>query len=290
MRKEHLQLFKVDDCIDNLVFHGEKDNERLANGIITTSTVSDTFAIPAGMVVDGIGFFGKPGDPWNAESIDRMIQDGWINHNWNNENSQSLDSRAFRKDFCDTLATLEGPILEVAAGPGGGNLSPILHRNPSASVIVNDISIRVLRLWHEFLRNNGSFPNVLLAAFDACSMPLRNDCIQAISSSGGFSNINHSERAIAEVYRVLASSGRVFALEATVDLEDWANLPEVVREEIQQPELYSDLFRKAGFKATRKRIGHRRRIDPEESGIATKAAPYGVELHIIFEEFEALKP
>ena len=122
-------------------------------------------------------------DGWSDGSIQKLINEDWIQHNWQNEYEDSL--HGIRKESCDCLASVNGPILEIAAGPGGGNFTVVLQRNPDSLVIVNDISKKVLELWKQFLCKTQDYPNVVLAAFDARPNVMKNTSIEAVSSMAG---------------------------------------------------------------------------------------------------------
>lgn len=185
MKRQCLDLLGVPGETNPLVFRGEECGDELFNGYFVTQEEDEVPEMPIGLVVDGIGAFGSPCADWPSDAVKSLIKGKWIYHNWSNEIESANDESSLRKPFCDTLAHMDGPVLEIAAGPGGGNMAPILTRNHEAWLIVNDWSFRVLSLWKHFVGLE-NFPSLSFAAFDARHMPLRDACLAAISSSGGF--------------------------------------------------------------------------------------------------------
>ena len=109
--------------------------------------------------------------------------------------------------FCDELSEAEGIILEIATGPGGGNFPPVLHRNPSKRIIVNDISTGVLGLWDEYLIRHELGEKVLLAAFDARKAVLRSSCIDAVSKGVKKAHIINGRLEHAVLLEIFTESG-----------------------------------------------------------------------------------
>lgn len=236
MRRCDLEYFQLAGSSIPLSFVGETEGDSLVNGVIHTAHITKVEeAIPAGAVFNEVAFLKEPGDTpgngWPDEGIRTLVKGGWIARNWKQEILHA-DSHPTRDQFCSSLSSVDGPILEIAAGPGGGNLAPVLHRNPEAHIIINDWSYRVLRLWKDFLTRQGSFPNICYAVFDARSMPLRDGSMGAISSSGGFSEIasrGEGHKVLTEAYRVLCNGGRMYCMESTIESDDWHRVPSDIK-------------------------------------------------------------
>jgi SAM-dependent methyltransferase len=269
-----------------LSFIGDRAGDELINGKLIAGGEQ------VGQVVDGIvSFVGEPVN-WPPEEIDRLRAAGQIERNWRNETSHAADTPA-RGGFCDTLAAVDGIILEAAAGPGGGNMPPVLSRNPSARIIANDISLAVLQLWQEFLRARRLGPNMCLAAFDAREIPLRSESIGAVSSQGGLSEIGGT-RVFEEVTRILRPGGLVLSNEMIVDPGDWNQMPSERRASWQEqsPGLtlgVAGLLSEAGLDIESRELLPGRALDPGEGGLPKEAAAYGVTLHVVYEYVKARK-
>jgi ubiquinone/menaquinone biosynthesis C-methylase UbiE len=224
------------------------------------------------------------------------LDDSLIAYNWQNEFQNSQD--ADRARLCDILAAVDGTILEVAAGPGGGNLSPVLRRNHDASIIANDINVPTLAAWREFLKSNGLGPRVSLAAFDACVCPLREGALGAVSSAGGFSSITPpgmTSQAIEEAVRALASGGKLCALETIADPDDLARMSDGDRKALQTscPEMtrnWGALFESAGLELEWHHRVPGQSLLAGERGWANRTGRIGVTLHLQFEYIIATKP
>ncbi len=224
--------------------------------------------------------------------IDDARRENWMPNNWNGNYDHSQQQG--RKRLCDELANVNGPILEVAAGPGGGNLSPVLRRNPNASILVTDIVPQILELWQAFLLEKALGQNVSFAAFDAKEMPIRDNSIAAVSSAGGFDNIANHDLAIREAVRVLLPGGRLFAFEFAFDLSDIARLPLSMRDSMatESPATvrgWRSLLEDAGLRLDWHETTAGRDLVPEEGGLPNEAAKHGVTLRVRYEYFIASK-
>ena len=245
-----------------------------------------------GTVCQGVASFVEPGYNWSAESIQRLKESQQITHSWDNS-IRHAEQMPLIGAFCEELSTVEGVILEVAAGPGGGNTPAVLVRNPEAQIILNDISHDVLQLWWEFLTEKGDGQNVYPVAFDAREPLLREEGIAMVSNKAGFGNVIDGDRALQEVYRSLMPGGCLFSFELIVNAEKWVKIPEEPRVEWEKnsPLLLGCMssIRKAGFTIERHEITPGRPFVPEEDGIAQFAEKHGVILHARFEYIKARK-
>jgi SAM-dependent methyltransferase len=217
----------------------------------------------------------------------------WVVRNWQGQQTRDRSDPLAR--FGREIAEAGGVILEIAAGPGGGNVPDILRADDGASVLVNDLSRMILEDWQQVLRAAGVGPNVAFAAFDACSMPLRPNSIDVAASHGGISNIPGYPRAVKEIHRVLRPGGQLFSLDLVVHREDWSKLPADVRSkwEASSPGLtrgFEMLFAEHGFRVLRSDWLWQRALDPNEGGLPQEADRYGVRLRVTINIVVASKP
>jgi SAM-dependent methyltransferase len=229
---------------------------------------------------------------WSREGIQRLVEGDWIRHNWENENQQS--ESGIRKQFCDELSDTDGIVLEIAAGPGGGNLSPMLHRDASKEIIVNDISSAILRLWQDFLCKKAIGNQVLLAAFDARRHIFNDDAIAAISSMAGLSETGDADNVLSNCYKALVPGGALFCFEHVVDSGDWERIPTKERQEWESkiPGFicgYRDVISSHGFSIEIYNRECGRTLDKDQGDIAFMASRYDVELHTTWEWIKARK-
>ena len=289
MKASYLSVFSYpDQPLVNLQFAGIQEGEDLLNGKI----LADKDVV--GEVKNGILILVNPDQEWETKRLGELREGGYIPRNWDNEISGSKRNSR-RRGFCDELATIDGFILEVGTGPGGGNMCPVLERNPEALIIANDITLAPLRLWEEFFKTEGLGTHVCFAAFDAREKVLRDGSIAAVSSSGGFSNITQSAKAIQAANKALRPDGMCFMMESRVHSDDWAQMPEDRRRFWEERlfglvEGYEDLVHQAGFLIESKEIIPVGVYDPEGSGLARDAAKHGVKLRRSIEYLKARKP
>lgn len=162
---------------------------------------------------------------WPAAHLRRLDQEQWLRRNWLGEGAR-VQSDALYRQFCQRICAASGPWLELAAGPGGGNLAPLLHLRPELPLIVNDLEPRLLQRWSALLA--GALPEhqVSFAAFDLTCMPLAEASIGCISSVAGLGSIRGDpQTALAECARVLRPGGLLAAVELTLALDTANSLP-----------------------------------------------------------------
>jgi SAM-dependent methyltransferase len=198
-------------------------------------------------------------------------------------------------EWLDELTTFDGPILEVAAGPGGGSVLAILQPSPQAPLMFNDISVPVVALWRDFFAEHGIGPNVCFSAFDAARVPLRGESMAAVTSSAGFGNMDlkAQSEAIHEAFRVLRPGGLLCAEELVLEAEGLSRLPSELRQEWSKEVVVrglSGFLSDAGFVVESQVVEFCRPVDPQQDGVAEKAAKYGVSLAWNIERVKARKP
>lgn len=74
--------------------------------------------------------------PYNIEWANEIRNENWIQRNWEHtrKTNPSMDKVG------EEIASCEGIILEIGAGPGGGFMPYVLKANPDATIIINDLS------------------------------------------------------------------------------------------------------------------------------------------------------
>jgi SAM-dependent methyltransferase len=171
---------------------------------LTVDRAGDRLVTADGMeswpIVDGIPDFVQRRDRDGFGELVR--QQGRVKQSWHSRR-QELFNDPWLQGLGRRIARPAGTILELAAGPGGGNLISILHSAPATMVLVNDISRIVLEEWQRVLQEEDAGENVALAAFDARCMPLRSASIDAVSNGFGIANIPGYDDVLREIYRVL---------------------------------------------------------------------------------------
>ena len=214
-----------------------------------------------------------------------MLDDeDWITRNWQLEREHALLHPA-RQRICQAGVGTGGPILEIAAGPGGGNLSPLLHLAPDIKIIVNDLELGIVNRWHSFLGRH--HPNVAYAAFDASKMPLKDDSMGCVSSRGGISNCcGDSSVVLSECARVLRPGGLLVLYEMCLSSRTVASLPQALRQAwVVSQWVYgewAELLTRHGFALLYDDVAEITTVSPDQSALAYDAAQFGVELEIEF--------
>lgn len=230
---------------------------------------------------NGIAYFVPEQEREDSAEWAREIKEcKWIKRNW--EYAQS--NVTLRDEVGRKIASHDGIILEIGAGPGGGHMPSILKANPDATIIVSDLSPTVVSEWKAFLDKEIASPNLYYVAFDFCNMPFRDNCIDIVSDGGGIGNcIGEKSKALKEAYRVLKPGGRLITSTGFVNKETLETLsPEVQRVLLEKrPDIFEDLYEDtvlAGFHKIDSVISGCWYTDDDESDIADLACSLGVNL------------
>lgn len=232
-------------------------------------------------------------DFWPKANLRALDAGNWIAGNWEGEWEHAQGSQA-RLRLCQLALQQGGPILELAAGAGGGNLSPLLHLSPQAAVIVNDLESRLLTRWASLLADREFGCDAVYAAFDACDMPLADATLGCISSVGGLSSLLGSEgAALRECARTLQPDGKLLISELVLTRDSLTSLPDELRRNWAGLRWLLDegeqSLAAAGFSIEHHFVEGGRRLDAERDGLAEEAARYGLTLAVEYHYLVASK-
>ena len=217
---------------------------------------------------------------YNIVWANEMQTGKWIKRNW----EYSKADNPYMDGVGKEIASYDGIILEIGAGPGGGYMPHILKANPDATVIISDISPTVVREWKLFLDRSLDSPNIYCAAFDFCNMPFKDNSIDIVSDRGGIGNCEGvKDKALKEAFRVLKPGGKLITSTGFVNKETLAALPEEAQRVLtqQRPDVFEDLYENtvlAGFGKIDSVINGCWYTDDDESTIADLARSLGVNL------------
>ena len=229
----------------------------------------------------GIAYFvAEQERDYNIEWTNEIQSGKWIKRNWEYFRADN----AYMDGVGKQIASCDGIILEIGAGPGGGYMPYILKANPDATVIISDLSPTVVREWKLFLDKSLDSPNIYYAAFDFCNMPFKDNSIDIISDGGGIGNCEGVKaKALKEAFRVLKPGGKLITSTGFVNKETLAALPEEAQRVLleKRPDVFEDLYEDtvlAGFSKIDSVISGCWYTDDDESTIADLARSLGVNL------------
>lgn len=229
----------------------------------------------------GITSFVPAQEPaYAVEWAKAMGTEKWIKRNW----EAARSANQVMDQVGAYIAALDGIILEIGAGPGGGYMPYILKANPDATIIISDISPTVVTEWKNYLDATFDSPSIYYAAFDFCNMPFKDNSIDVISDRAGIGNcVGDKAKAFKEAYRVLKPGGKLVSSTGFVNKETFASLPEEARRVLMEkrPDIFEDLYEDtvlAGFRKIDSVISGCWYTDDDESDIADLARSLGVNL------------
>lgn len=218
----------------------------------------------------------------SIEWANEMQSGKWIERNWKSSRENAyMDRDRIGKQ----IASCDGIILELGAGPGGGFMPYILKENPDAAIIISDLSPTVVREWKSFLDKALDSPNLYYAVFNFCHMPFKDNSIDVISDGGGIGNCEEGTKAEAlkEAFRVLKPGGKLITATGFVTKETLAALPEEAQRVLteKRPDVFEDLYEDtvlAGFSKIDSVISGCWYTDDDDSTIADLARSLGINL------------
>jgi hypothetical protein len=287
MQKDDLAMFRsplLPD--DDIRFIGESNGDDIEHGLLCAGNSV------VGYVEYGIPSFTAPNQhPESFDStVDKIRREGWIVRSWEKWRSGAMkkDSRytLLHTEFPRQIAETNGLIVEIGTGPGAGFVPGVLEHNREARILLNDVSIGILRLQKEYISREGVGPNVQYAAWDAKEHVLSPGSIAVVSSAGGIGNIPDCNRAIDALSEALSPGGCLFMVEVARSTDRMNALPEWIREEYDLNGSWQEDLESAGLEVESYDVVHGEQItDPNESGLAKDVIEAG---HALYQEREYL--
>lgn len=264
------------------------------NELLEDSGVFSRISCRTYKLQNDIAYFVPPSEYVQWEND--MRDERWIERNWRDawnqpggwgdseygRNAIGDRSRTSNLQTGQLIADRGGIILEIGAGPGGGYMPFILQADPTAQIIISDMSHTVVEEWKKLLDKELDSPHLYYAALNFCSIPF-NDCsIDIVSDHGGIINcIGDRSAALREVYRILKPGGLFVSLNGFITKETLAALPEHAQQSLlrKYPEAFDNLYEDtvlAGFRKIDSVVQGVWSTDEDQSGIADFARELGV--------------
>ena len=283
------RLFVTPVDYQSLRFEGTIEKGRWKDGALRTLEGGSSYPVHKGIP----DFVPSSPEAWTQNDIEMIRKDDWIRRNWESQVAEAQGASQ-RVAFFKFMAERDGIILDVASGPGGGNMPGTIYYNSEAKVLMTDLGARVLHEWRSYLNDRSLGGNVCFAALDATNMPIRSDSFDIVTSRGGFSNIPTPYTALKEANRVLKRAGALLICEGTITETSLSQLPEKVQNDWKKvfPQLglsFEKLVADSGFSIESCVPCQERALVPDEAELPKVATEYGVTLRIAEHYIHALK-
>ncbi|HZO91073.1 MAG TPA: methyltransferase domain-containing protein [Chthonomonadaceae bacterium] len=205
MDKRLLPIIVCPACQEKLTFSGEESDTRLLCGQLRCVGCRQAFPVieeVPDLVVPGANLDGA----FKPEQAEQVA--AWGSRNFAAMQQGSLSP--MECEFVEAVRAVEGPVIDVASGPGGSYGVPVMQDGRTDRLLVmSDLGTPVMPAWRRCLRAAGWGERCSTLTFDARCLPFRDASVMAITSVGGFDNILDNHRAYAEAARVLQAGGRL---------------------------------------------------------------------------------
>lgn len=295
MRAHYQQLLRDPFDYSGLDYIGEcGDDGSWTNGVLVSIGTGSRYPVENGIP----NFVPESKATWTpADRVrDAAILDDThqVSKNWSDQLEKASKNKGhYYYSVLHEIADAEGLILDVASGPGGGCVPPLLLYNSLVCVMMSDLGARVVKRWQEFLQRERRYLNMGFIGLDATGMPLKSESFDFIVDSGGFGNIEESNLALNEAFRVLKTGGILFLNDAEV--EGLEGFPTELREKWLDrfPHMrvgWEHLIENAGLRIVEKRTYGKREVRPEESDLGKDAHEHGTRITFLGQSIRAIKP
>ena len=281
MLKEFRKIFVDPIDYSPLSFEGELRNGCWYDGYLRSSSGKEW------PVQEGIPNFIRTEVPrarWTDEHIKELLDNGIYEQNWKNGHRVLSEVGAGFAEACQEAADRGCPIIDIASGPGGGFMPPLLVLNPETIVMATDAGTPVVHGWKEYFDSKGITLPICFAAFDAMKMPLASNSVEVITSSVGFTSVSEPLTAFQEAARILGDDGIIYAAEAAIEREGLEVLSSKMGWDFEAKfghrfkMTLTEIFDESGLKILKEKPYFRRRIRPDDNEYAEAACKIGIEL------------
>ena len=130
--------------------------------------------------------------------------------------SIGIDRRWRRRAIRSLSLTGRERVLDICTGAGDLAIAARTARPPAARVVGVDFAAAMLRVGHEKLRREQLTDTIALVRGDATSIPAADASVDAVTMAFGIRNVENTNAACDEIYRVLKRSGRLAILEFSI--------------------------------------------------------------------------
>jgi demethylmenaquinone methyltransferase/2-methoxy-6-polyprenyl-1,4-benzoquinol methylase len=130
--------------------------------------------------------------------------------------SVGIDRRWRRRAIRSLSLTGRERVLDVCTGTGDLAIAARTARPPGARVVGVDFAAAMLRVAHDKLRREQLTDTIALVRGDATCIPIAGASVDAVTMAFGIRNVENTNAACDEIYRVLKRAGRLAILEFSV--------------------------------------------------------------------------
>ncbi|MHB1002090.1 MAG: methyltransferase domain-containing protein [Armatimonadota bacterium] len=206
MDKRLLDIIVCPICHNDLDFSGGSDDRRVYSGEFRCDHCNLLYEIHDEVPELVVPDTDLDGAAWETmPEIDEQL-DVWVSANFNNYLTGNLPD--FVNEYVEAAVNADGPVLDIASGPGGSFCVPIMNNSHNDLLLVmSDLGKPVMHAWRRHLRKVGWGDRCTTMACDARRLPFSNGSIAVITSVVVFSSVLDESAAYTEASRVLKPGG-----------------------------------------------------------------------------------
>ena len=228
----------------------------------------------------------KDGDSFDEKDIVSW-QDGRFEHSFLTD---ELLNNAVSRKLIDEIMSNRKPYVDLACGPGMGLIPTVKKICSEIPCLATDANARLIKEWKKWLCGKNMNSGIEFAQFSLFDIPIK-DC--AVNAYGGFLPVsstrygsNGYDNALSEIFRTLATKGRLCAIES-----EWLDVPSILKVFerssirpwdcfLEEQKTWHERFAEHGFKILSEELYLNRTLNGDDNELGRAAENLGVSVEM----------